>query len=413
MNFKKTIFTGFAPNLTFRDTLQSVRFLLFPWKWIHIKRGNGAAKVEQWLKEYFNVKNAFTFDSGRSALFYGLKALGLNEGDEVAVQAYTCVVVINAIKAAGCRPVYVDIDNNFNMDPADLVKKIGGRAKALIIQHTFGVPAQIDKLMTIARERGLKTIEDCAHSLGATFKNQKLGVFGDIAMFSFGSDKIVSCARGGAVITNNNEFAGRLKEYQSRLPHTPYIKIIQHLFHFPIFFNGKLLYSLGVGKALLYLAKKMNIINKIIYEPEKHGRQLIFYPALLPNCLANILLPQLKNLDTNNKHRLKTAEEFNKKIDNSLIIKPALVPGAIYLRYTILINEPNVLRALGKSQNIIFGDWYNMVIAPKDIDMSVTGYEWGSCPRAEEATLKSINLPTDRHIKSKEIARIIKMVNGI
>jgi len=157
----------------------------------------------------------------------------------------------------------------------------------------------------------------------------------------------------------------------------------------------------------------MNIINKIIYEPEKHGRQLIFYPALLPNCLANILLPQLKNLDTNNKHRLKTAEEFNKKIDNSLIIKPALVPGAIYLRYTILINEPNVLRALGKSQNIIFGDWYNMVIAPKDIDMSVTGYEWGSCPRAEEATLKSINLPTDRHIKSKEIARIIKMVNGI
>lgn len=413
MNFRKTIFTGFAPNLTKQDVLASLKFLFFPKYWSKLKTGDSLKKVESWLKNYFGVKYALLFDSGRSALYFTIKSLEIKPEDEIIVQAYTCIVVINAIKFAGAKPVYVDIDDTLNMNVEDLLKKINKNTKAVIIQHTFGIPADLNKIIEICRQNNIKIIEDCAHSLGATYKGRKLGTFGDASIFSFGSDKVVSCNRGGAIITNNQKISDKLADLKTHVPDTPTIKIIQNLLHFPIFYIGKLSYSFGVGKLILLLAKKLNIINRIIYEPEKYGKQVLFYPAKLPNCLAEILFSQLKDLDDMNKHRIKIAKLYKEKIKNNLVLTPPIVDGAIYLRFNILTREINKLKQLGKKNHIIFGDWYNTVIAPKDIELKNTGYASGSCKKAEEMAKLSINLPTDRNLNKTDALLVVEAVNSL
>ena len=413
MNLKKTIFTGFAPNLVLEDVVNSMKFLLLPWYWGRRKRGDSVAKVEEWLRDYFGIKYAITFDSGRSSLYYGLKAMDIKEGDEVILQAYTCVVVVNAIKQTGATPIYADIDDNFNMDPVDLEKKITKNTKVILIQHTFGIPADIDELLNIAKTYHIRVIEDCAHSLGATYRGVKLGTFSDLAILSFGSDKVVSSNRGGAVITNDDLLAKKINEFKERLSYVSHWKIIQYLFYFPTFYKGKVLYSLGIGKAILYLAKTLHITNRVISKEEKQGKQSIFYPALFPNCLAFILLGQLKRLILVNSHRRMIARLYSKKIKNSNVRLPNMVGGGIFLRYNILTDKPDVLRAMCKEENIILGDWYNTVVAPKDIAIEKTGYKPASCPRAEKFASQSVNLPTNIGVQSGEVDRVVRIVNSL
>lgn len=95
----------------------------------------------------------YTYLRGRWALYYALKALNIGKGDEVALQAYTCLAVPEAIIATGATPVYVDVEKgHFNINPSDLVSKINSRTKAIIIQHTFGIPANIEKCLEISKK---------------------------------------------------------------------------------------------------------------------------------------------------------------------------------------------------------------------------------------------------------------------
>ncbi|MBI4992862.1 MAG: aminotransferase class I/II-fold pyridoxal phosphate-dependent enzyme [Candidatus Magasanikbacteria bacterium] len=410
--FRKPIFTGFAPNLAKSDAWIAASFLLFPWKWFQLKIGKNAVRAEQWLKNYFSVKHCFVFDSGRSALYFILKSLDLKPGEEVLLQSYTCVVVANAIIQAGGKPVYVDIGDDFNMDLADLEKKITPQAKVLLIQHTFGKPANLDLLLKLAKKYNLFIIEDCAHALGIKYNGKLLGTFGDVGFFSFGSDKPVSCGRGGAVVTNDDGFAEKLFEFQRTLPSAKLGKVLQHLFSFIIFFISKPVYNLGVGKCLLWCAGRLGLINKIIYPKEKRGRAVKFYPSLLVNSLATILLNQLRQLDVFNNHRREIARRYQEKIENKKIHLPNQEWGDVtWLRYPILIAEPERLLASAKKDGIILGNWYDVPVAPKDADSSVVGYQPGTCPKAERLASQSINLPTDISISFKDAEKIIKLIN--
>lgn len=404
--FKKTIFTGFAPNLTKRDVFVALKFIFFLWNWRRIREGNNPEKAENKLKEYFGTKYSLCFDSGRSALNFALQALGIKEGDEVLVQAFTCVVVANAIKWTGAKPVYIDIGEDFNMDPDDLERKITPKSKVLIIQHTFGKPAQIEKLLEIAKKNNLKIIEDCAHSFGIHYENKLVGTFGDIGMLSFGSDKSLSCVRGGALITNNFEAGEKLKKIQSSLKNPRIIKTIQHLMHFPFFYLGKRYYGSKIGKIILAFGKRFGVINKIIYKKEKQGEKVSFYPSLLANSLAEILLNQLGEIDKMNMRRIEISKFYNENLTSG-----KRDDNISYLRYPILVKNPEKLLKIAKKKNIILGDWYNSVIAPKDINLETTGYKIGMYPKAEKAARHIVNLPTDRNINPEDAKKIVDLVN--
>ncbi|MBT3538651.1 aminotransferase class I/II-fold pyridoxal phosphate-dependent enzyme [Candidatus Parcubacteria bacterium] len=405
------IFTGFLPNATTKDLLKSLDFLLLPWKWFSLRKGKGNKKVEKWLKTYFEIPHTYTFDSGRTALQKGLEVLGVQRGDEVLVQAYTCMVVSNAIKWAHGNPVYVDVGNDLNIDCADLEKKITNKSKVLIIQHTFGRPADLEKLLDIAKKHNLKVIEDCAHSLGVKHNGKFLGTSGDIGMFSFGTDKVVSSMRGGALITSDKIIGNKIKKLQQDLPLPKLLKTIQYLLAFPAFAIGKPLYEVG-GRYFLGILKKLNILGRIMYDEEKKGNQVSFYPSQFANSFASILLNQLEKMDEVNRHRQKIADLYNEKITNKDIVLPEKNNESNYLRYALLVKNPLDMIVAAKKNGIMLGNWYDTVIAPGDCTLEASGYKKGSCPVAEKLSSQSINLPTNRHIDETKAQKIIDFVNS-
>ncbi|MFH1859640.1 MAG: DegT/DnrJ/EryC1/StrS family aminotransferase [bacterium] len=111
--------------------------------------------------------------------------MGIGEGDEVLVEGFTCVVVPNAVIFAGAKPIYVAPDpKTYNMDINQIETKITPKTKAIIAQHTFGLPADMDLILDISRKHNLMVIEDCAPAMGATYKGKKVGTLGDAAFFS-------------------------------------------------------------------------------------------------------------------------------------------------------------------------------------------------------------------------------------
>ncbi len=187
--------------------------------------------------------------------------------------------------------------------------------------------------------------------------------------------------------------------------------------HYPIFYAAKPIYHVYIGKIILILAKKLNIFNKIIYKNEKMGERVNFYPSKLPNALANILFFQIGEIEQLNLHRQTIAKIYNQQINNKPINSPwrdnkINLDNSVCLRYPLLAENPARLSAYAKKHGIILGDWYNQAIAPKDIDLTKTGYLAGECPKAERLASQSINLPTDRQISLKDAIRIIKVINS-
>ncbi len=401
--FRKTIFTGFAPNLTWSDTLNATMFLFVPWRW---RRGDGPTKLEQKLCSYFGVRHTVTFDSGRTALQLVLEAAGVKAGDEVLLQAYTCVVVPNAIRWAEARPVYVDINETLTMDFVDAEKKISPRGKAIVVQHTFGQPTDMDACLQFARKHNLIVIEDCAHTIGGKYNDQLLGTFGSAAILSFGSDKVISCGRGGAVITNDDQINNKLDKIKDKLPTVSRIRIAKALIQYPVFAVGKALYHLGVGKWLLWLARKLSLTALILEPEEKRGEIVVGFPAQLPNALAQLALRQLRTVDDANRKRMKTVDNYLATVQSKLLSLPLL-------RFPIFVEDTISLMLTAKKQGILLGDWYQTVIAPSDVDLSAVEYVMGSCPKAEEMARHSVNLPTHPGLTKKEKRRIVNGINTV
>jgi dTDP-4-amino-4,6-dideoxygalactose transaminase len=110
------------------------------------------------------------FQRGRIALYAILKALGIGSGDEVIIQAFTCVAVPCPVLATGARPVYADIDGTLNLDPSSVEARLTPRTKAIVVQHTFGIPANMDRLLRTANECGIYLIEDCCHTVASSYR---------------------------------------------------------------------------------------------------------------------------------------------------------------------------------------------------------------------------------------------------
>lgn len=417
------IFTGFSPNSTSADIRTALGYLCFPWKWFSWRKGPYPQKVVDFLSQYLGVSHVYTIDSGRSALYVSLKALGIKAGDDVIVQSYTCAVVVNAITWLEARPIFVDVAPDLNMDIADLEKKITSKTKAIIIQHTFGKPADIDAIMAIANNKGIAVIEDAAHALGATYKGSPVGTRADIGMFSFGSDKIVSCVRGGALVTNNAQYAQEIEKILADIRPLPLFVLWQHLMHYPLFAFGKRFYGVYIGKIVLYLARRLKIMNEIISSAEKVGKRVSYIPAALPNALAHIALMQLTDLDENIAHRQELARIYSIALSkNQLkehlthpqpISKSSYAYTAAYVRYPLLCHKNLLVIDRAKKQGIILGDWYLCPIAPCDCVLPDAFYTIGSCPHAEAYAEKSLNLPTSRHITPQDAKRICKLFYDI
>jgi len=390
------ITVGISPNTESDDVQQALRIFFMPWRWY---KDDARNQIIDWFKKQYNSHHVTLFSSGRSALTALLEAFGIGVGDEVILQAFTCMVVPNAIRFAGATPRYVDIDASANIDPIGIEKAITLQTKAIIVQHTFGTPADMDEVMAIARKHNILVIEDCAHALGAMYKGKLIGTLGDAAFFSFGRDKVVSSVQGGVAIG---------KEIKKQMLEPSLFWIAKQLFH-PIAMSIILsLYRIQIGKVMLVILQKMHILTFPVTRGELHGDMPNNYFMQYPNALAYLLLNQLKKLDTYNQNRRRIARIYDQSFKTSKI---ATREGSIYLRYGLLRDHPNVVRKALQKKGIVLGNWYHNVIDPVGSDVSKAGYIYGSCPKAELLAQRIINLPTRiTKTQANEVIRLLKLV---
>ena len=200
--FNYPIAISLSPNTQNDDVWQAFKTLLSPWRF---REGNAVYFVKQWFKKYFGVNDVYLFNSGRSALYTLLKALEIGEGDEVLIQAFTCIAVPDPVIWTGAKTIFVDIDDSLNIDPEAIERHINHKTRAIIVQHTFGIPAQISTITKIAQKHNLIIIEDAAQALGAKFKNKMAGSFGLAGGFSLYPFKVLGCFGDGGILTTNDE----------------------------------------------------------------------------------------------------------------------------------------------------------------------------------------------------------------
>lgn len=168
---------------------------------------NFKAKVwsfEKAMAEYVGVKHAVAVNSGSTALWIALLALGIGPGDEVIVPGFTFIASISAIVYAQAVPVLAEIDRTFNLDPADVERKITPRTKAIMAVHLMGNPARMEELKAIAERHGLLLLEDCAQAFGASYKGRAVGSIGHIGAFSFNYAKVITAGEGGLITTDDD-----------------------------------------------------------------------------------------------------------------------------------------------------------------------------------------------------------------
>jgi len=416
MFFKfKPISISLSPNTEKDDILLALKLIFQPWKW---KRGEAIKKLEESFKEYLGVKYAISFNSGRSALFAILTA-SLKRGDEVLLQAFTCNAAVNPILWTGLKPVYVDCnEDDFNINIEDLKRKITPQSKAVMIQHTFGLPANIDAVLKICKENKLILIEDCAHSLGAEYKKQKVGTFGRAAFFSFSRDKIISSVYGGMVVTNDPLLAEKIRQIQKKLPYPSYFWILQQLLH-PVLLNLLILpiYNfLDLGKIFLVLSQWVHILSKAVHWKEKRGKKPSYFPKKLPNALAILALNQFRKLEKFNAHRKKIARFYYENLKDSPFKLPAEFPERenVFLRFTLKHPQAHkIIYEAWHKENILIGDWYTSPIAPDDTKLEKVAYKIGSCPIAEKLARSTFNLPTHINISLSDAQTIVKFLKDL
>ncbi len=375
------------------------------------------AKLENKFREYLGVKYAFSFNSGRSALYVILKALDIQPGDEVFLQAFTCNAVPNPVLWAGGTPVYVDVDDSLNLDPEDFARKLalslqeGGHPRAVIIQNTFGIPAQVDKILEIAKKHNLLVIEDCAHALGAKYNGQRLGTFGDVAFFSFGRDKVISSVWGGVVTTDSDTFAKKINTIYKDVPTPPDRWTIKQILH-PLLFSIIIPTYYIFGKYLLAFLRIVRGVGLAVSQSERRGEKPDMFPARMPEELAELALHQFAKLEMYNEHRRKIAELYKTKLGDYFELPPAN-DGSIYLRFNIRHSKAKEIIQEAKRKHILLGDWYKNVIDPIGTDFSAMKYISGSCQNAERAARDSINLPTHINISKKDAIKIIEFLKSL
>lgn len=174
--------------------------------------GPNTKELEKELASFFGVKYTVGLNSGTDALHLALRALDIGAGDEVITTAFTFVATTEAIGIVGAKPVFVDINpDTFNIDPDKIEAAITPKTKAIIPVHLYGQPCEMDKIMDIAKRHNLRVIEDCCQAIGATYKGQMVGSFGDFGCLSFYPTKnLGGMGDGGLIMTNSEELRNRV-----------------------------------------------------------------------------------------------------------------------------------------------------------------------------------------------------------
>jgi len=389
----------------FADCLTALCYLCNPKRLLEDKMIN---KYEKAFAGKIGTKYAFSFCSGRVGLYGLLRLLGVGNSDEVLLQVPTHIVVANAIRYTGARPVFVDCSlKNYNIGIDSIRDHLTPQTKVLVVQHTFGNPVAMDKIMEFGGTNNLEVIEDCVHSLGSRYMGKPVGTFGRASFFSTEETKTISTTLGGMVCTNDSQLAAGLRTFQKSWPHQSRWLVMRYLAKFVAY------YFLTEPHIHNYVRKIYEHIGELQPFPtptsreELSGQRPLNYEARLSNAQCAIGLRQLLRLDANVAHRKQISKIYldflNKNnFEGQVCIEKDAEPA--FVRFPVRVANRAIAVQKLKSHAVI-GKWFTSVLeeAAREAD---AGYEQNSCPRAEEAARHLINLPTHPRVTLHDARRL-------
>lgn len=357
---------------------------------------------------------AFAFWKGRAALYAILKALDIKSGDEIILPAFTCVVVPNTILAAGARPVYVDIKpDDYNIDLEQIERAITSRTRAIIVQHTFGLPAAVDRICEIAAERGVFVIEDCAHALGTTYLGKPLGTFGNAAFFSSQWSKPYSTGLGGIAFTVHKDLANNIETFQATCPEPPLLRRLALALQYSSyekFYSPSLFWK---ARGALHRLSRIGIAVGSSSESDLNGALPRDLHWRMSAFQAKQGLRQLSVIQQNIRHRQSLARFYRGRLEEAGWPTSARLDGGTeltLLRYPLRVSNKWELLARAEEQSIELGSWFESPLHPNRPPFDVFGYSAGSCPNGERASQEVVNLPLHSKITPSEAERILEFL---
>ncbi|MDT4290929.1 DegT/DnrJ/EryC1/StrS family aminotransferase [Methylomonas sp. MO1] len=341
----------------FSETLNNCAFILGP----------NVQAFEKEAAAYLGVKHAIGCASGTDALHLALLAEGIGAGDEVITSAFTFIATAEAIKYVGAKPVFVDIDpGTFNITPENIEKAITAKTKAVMPVHLFGQPVDLPAIKAICDKHGLKLIEDCAQSFGATVYNKQTGSFGNAAGFSFFPSKNLGCfGDGGLVTTDSDETAAKIKQYRNH------------------------------GSDVRYY------------------HDVIGYNSRLDELQAVVLRAKLKRIDRYNAARRHAAHLYSELMADLPLTTPYEdgVGMHVYHQYTLLSDRRDeVMKAL-QEQKIGCAVYYPVPLHQQNVfKEECAGL---SLPVTESVAARCFSLPICSNLSDDTVKQIVGVIRGV
>jgi dTDP-4-amino-4,6-dideoxygalactose transaminase len=328
-----------------------------------LTQGPRVAEFERLVAEYVGARYAVACSSCTTALHLALLALGVGPGDEVIVPSLSFIATANAVRYVGATPVFAEVDpRTYNLDPADVERRVTPSTKAIMVVHQIGLPADIDAFLEIGRRHNLKIFEDAACALGSRYKDSRVGAHTEMACFSFHPRKVICTGDGGMITTNNQEYAERLRLLR------------QH--------------GMNVSDAARHGAR-----NVIIEEYPVVG-----YNYRLTDLQAAVGIEQMKRIDYLVSRRVELAMRYNRLLSEYRSLLPPYVPPYAdpnFQSYAISLGDDCAVTRDGVWQTLLD----NGVAAKRGImtihrERSYTEtYGRQSLPMTEKASDSSLLLP--------------------
>lgn len=328
--------------------------------------GKQTEKFEKNFAKLIGTKYCCGVNSGTQALMIALKSLGIGSGDEVILPALTFIATAEAILNAGAKPVLVDIDpENLNIDVSQAKKAISQKTKAIMPVHLYGVCADLEGLLKIARQKKLFVIEDAAHAEGSLYKGKPAGSWGNVSCFSmYPAKSLGAYGNAGAIVTNKESLAKKIK------------MISNH----------------GRGK------------DKSIHE-------VVGFTGTIDNLQATVLNIKLKHFKKRLKKKLDIVEKYNQAFKD-LPLKTQRIDSSCqssFYVYTLIIEKRDQLRDFLTKKGISTGIYYPLPLHLQP-SLKFLGYKKGSLPQSEKIAKSILSLPLFPEMTKKETDYVIKRV---
>lgn len=338
----------------FQEVLDSTRYILGP---------HGAA-LEEEIAAYCGVRYAIGVASGTDALHLALLASGIGPGDEVITTPFTFIATGEAIRYVGAKAVFADIDpETFNIDPTLIEAAITDRTRAVLPVHLFGQPADLDPIVELCERYGLRLIEDCAQSFGATYNDKMTGAWGDAGCFSFFPSKNLGCfGDGGMIVTDDEELAERLRMLRN---------------------HG----------------------SRITYRHE-----IIGFNSRLDELQAVVLRAKLKRIESYNEARRCNAQCYNSHLADANVVTPVENGKGhhVYHQYTIMTEGRETLQTALNTAGIASAIYYPIPLH-RQRAMRCSCDEQ-SLPVTEAASERVLSLPMYPELTAGQIERICRIL---